>query len=576
MRKNIYIIVCLICIILAIILGLFIENFQYLSVVQSDTDIFFSKKSGFYKNGFYLEIKAKGDIYYTIDGSVPTKNSIKYTKPIPIKDISYQPNTISMRTDTSLYFNSDYNKKEIAFAVPSYPIDKCNIIRAITILPDGRTSNIKSASYFIGYNEKKGYNNISVVSLITDSKNLFDYNDGIYVLGKEYSNWLHDKEYSIDKRDEIPANYLRSGSNTEKKAYIEFFNANKDFIMGNDIGIRIKGGGSRENIQKSFNLYSREEYSNVKNFSKDILNTHYSPKELTLFSDSDSFTKLNNFLIHTFLRNKNIATVKMKPCALFLNGEYWGIYYITEKYNKDFISNHYHIQDSNNIILVENCNLNYIEEKKANKYEYLRSFIENENFNKKRTYKKLKELIDINSFLEYYASQIYIANTDFSYFDHNVSTWRTFIPKNTQYDDGKWRLMLFDLDSSLIFLELTIDEMELLNNDLIFQKILSNNELRHKLAQEIIKLSIYEFKKEKVINFIEQYKKFMEQPMKKHISRYHGIDNKEATGFFYDELDKIENFFEERPKYLYTEYCKELNDEFGIEKEVYEICKKYR
>jgi hypothetical protein len=50
----------------------------------------FSAKSGFYNNGFSLTITADdgADIYYTLDGSIPTADSTKYTSPIEIKDAS--------------------------------------------------------------------------------------------------------------------------------------------------------------------------------------------------------------------------------------------------------------------------------------------------------------------------------------------------------------------------------------------------------------------------------------------------------------------------------------------------------
>ena len=87
-------------------------NFRYMiaEVVYRNENpvnskIFFSKNSGFYDEEFYLNIYAPSDeIYYTLDGSEPTKESNRYKAPLLIYDASQNENTNSMRTDFSALF----------------------------------------------------------------------------------------------------------------------------------------------------------------------------------------------------------------------------------------------------------------------------------------------------------------------------------------------------------------------------------------------------------------------------------------------------------------------------------------
>lgn len=57
--------------------------------------------------------------------------------------------------------------------------------------------------------------------------------------------------------------------------------------------------------------------------------------------------------------------------------------------------------------------------------------------------------MDMQSFIDWMCTNIYIANTDTKPLESNVFTWQTIIPGEGEYQDGKWRWMLYDLDDSL-------------------------------------------------------------------------------------------------------------------------------
>ena len=94
----------------------------------------FSHDSGFYEGSFSLAISAfhAEEIYYTLDGSTPDENSLKYTGPIRITDATQNENTYSMRTDVSVGFYTDLLGQAKA------PVMRHRIFRWISAPSSGR------------------------------------------------------------------------------------------------------------------------------------------------------------------------------------------------------------------------------------------------------------------------------------------------------------------------------------------------------------------------------------------------------------------------------------------------------
>lgn len=128
-------------------------------------DIELSVPSGFYDDAFSLHIEggALFDIYYTLDGSEPTINSIPYEKgsAITITDASANKNIYSMRTDISTGYLSELIEKQDGtdhgYTVPNHNVDKCTILRAAVFDAEGNMLDSAYGVYFVGFQKRNAY-----------------------------------------------------------------------------------------------------------------------------------------------------------------------------------------------------------------------------------------------------------------------------------------------------------------------------------------------------------------------------------------------------------------------------------
>ena len=414
----------------------------------------FSVRSGSYDAPFYLSIAAdyNSEIYYTLDGSVPTAESMRYDGPILIADRSDEENSLSSRTDIAQPADA---AEEF---VPDSKTDKATVLRAVRIDSSGNQSGIVSNTYFVGYDKKADYyKDTRVVSLIMDESSLFDYESGIYVLGKVYDDWKNGEGYDADTPEwSMPANYTQKGREWEREAVIQFFEEG-ELAAEQNVGIRIHGGATRSYPQKSFNVYARKEYGapkleydlfsgNVRKKSDSSPLTEFDTFILRNGGNDAQYTRFRDKLIQSLTSDREFLTQGMEPCILFIDGEYWGQYEITEKLDEDFISSHYGVP-AKDVCIIKKEALDEGSEETFAEWEQLRKWIKDTDFSEQAAYDELCGYVDMQGFMDYISTEIYINNADWG--KPNMAMWKSEkTDSGSTYADGKWRFVLFDTEFS--------------------------------------------------------------------------------------------------------------------------------
>ena len=540
-------------------------NFKYIAAgiahgnfAINSGDVIFSQKSGFYDDEFYLSIYAPTEeIYYTLDGSEPTKESLKYEEPILIRDASHNENTYSMRTDVTAGFLTEEIAENggnvFGYQAPAYKIDKCTVLKVVYFDKQGNASKVEERLFFVGFDEKPGYDDVNIISITTNPDNLFDDETGIYVLGNEFQEFyddgtLDDEDYSNYVHWEWwDANYHEGGQEWERENYIQIFDESKNLVLSQNVGIRIQGGGSRGFLPKSLNIYARDEYGANKLYY-DFWGTGYYPKRVTLTSGGDDYnSKMKDRLVAELAEEYDFATMHYEPYVLFLNGEYWGFYYLVEKYDEQYIENYYGV-NKDEVIIIKNNSLEKGTEADKELYEQMKDFIESADMSDETNFQYACELLDMQSFIDYFAVEVYIGRRG-DWPSDNFALWRSRNVSDKAYEDGKWRWMLFDVNSAgLSNSSIEHDTIAYVRkHSEMFNNLCNNENFVSAFCDRLLEISETIFEKEYVNEVISEYETLMTEPIRNHHKRFFGDDSGVR---FQDYVGRIRNFSNQRKEFI--------------------------
>jgi len=410
----------------------------------------FSHQTGMYEEGFTLTVSAPAGttVRYTLDGSEPTPDSDVFpANGLKIKNRSSEANDLASISAKKFTLESDHTPPRVT---------KGTVVRAAAFSADGTRSHTTTTTYFVGLD----YRNIKMVSLVLDSKHLFDYETGIYVFGKSYDEWVANDPSAKDAETwELEGNFSQKGREWERPVLVQVIDENGQLGIEQNMGIRIMGAATRRYYQKSFRLTAREEYGS-KHFIYPIisgLTTDTTGEPLEKFKsfnlrnggNDNGYAFLRDPFIQSLVEDRDFTTQGSEPCLVFINGEYWGLYAITEDYSDNYIQYNYDI-DNKNVIMVKNWELEEGTEEDMEFYRELENAAYSLDFTDQQNYEWVCSVMDIESFIDYMAVTIYINNEDGIIQGNNWRIWRAReTDPDNEYADGKWRFMLYDTDMSM-------------------------------------------------------------------------------------------------------------------------------
>lgn len=398
----------------------FILLFSFFTPAHAQT-VHFSHPGGFYSDTFSLSLQLayapEGEpftIRYTLNGNAPTECDTPYTAPIPLS-AACLPHSALFRVP---------NVPEDRWYAPD-SVERIIVVRAAAFDAEGyRRSPVITHSYLI---DSLLHRRIAlpVVSLCADSLSLFDADTGLMVPG-----WYFDRRYAYST-----GNYFQRGRHWERPAAFAYY-APDGGATEQDCGLRVHGNSQRVLVQKGLSLYARREYGDNR-FSYPFFGpdgrADYRRLVLRPWSTSWSGAGIEDWLCQHLADSLRFDHLATRPVVLFLNGEYWGIYFLEEKADEHYIEEHHGV-DSRQVDLLAYWG-DEVENGSAERWRAFYQWLEADGTDMGR----LSNEVDTGAVMDYMLMQILILNDDWPV--SNVRQWAT--------DGTPWRWIFFDADGAL-------------------------------------------------------------------------------------------------------------------------------
>lgn len=511
--------------------------------LRAQDPVSFSVPGGCYEHAFLLELSFPVEgclIHYTLNGNTPRSTDAVYDGPIQLSE-ALCSNSEIFRIPLSPK-KDDYYPKQV---------QKSILIRAAAFDAEGNpVSRVTTQSYFI---KELGCDShgLPVVSLCADSIDLFGFETGILVPGIHFDP--ENPKYS--------GNYNQTGLDWERCCNVECYRGCA-CVFNQQAGLRTHGNNARRLNQKGLKLYARKEYGK-KRFQHDLFDqTELREfKRLVLKPWCCSWTNsgVEDFICSQMATTLNLEWCASCPVVMYLNGEYWGIYYLLERPDEHYLEDHFDV-DSEDCNIVNNWT-GTIDCGSNDNFMALKAWLQDADLSDATEYAQLCSLVDVDCFIDYMVLETFIKNRDWP--SNNMRCW--------QEGNGRWRWIFFDGDAALKDGGSNIFDVAIYTGEeiypssqkatLLFRKLLENQGFIERFS------SRYRFLMHHDLAYTNTYPSWLkiQQALEREIpSQSQRFGTPVFSWQWSFTMSKIRSFLEDRPSEAYAELMRFLSDRTAL------------
>lgn len=446
-------------------------------------------------------------------------------------------------------------------------ISKNSVIRAAAFRDGYLSGDVATATYLF---RSDGVNHaLPVVTLVTDPDNLWNSKTGIYATGDQFDPDAASYADTLKSATYYQAKFATEeqvDTIWEKPAAFSLFDDNGKQVFTQNVGIRIAGSFGRGRAQKGFNVIARKEYgkgSMEYPFFENRPYTEYKAVVLRAGAQDQNRSKIRDELASGLLEGTdiNILYQAYRSTVLYLNGEYWGVYFMKEKRNRFFVAQHENTENNVDLAIGKGFKQRSYGDNSdwVSLYEYATSH----DLSASDAYNYVAERMDVDSFRDYMIAEIYNGNTD----TYNFQYYRL--------KGGKWKFIFYDFcwgfqspgHETLAF------RMGKTPSDVcsakLFAAMLQNKGWRDSFCRRFGELLNTAFAPERVSALIDELYGYVEPEIKREREKFNkdtfmGVKqpntNLGTYEGFQSEISKLKDFAQKRPE----EIKRQLQSNLGL------------
>lgn len=360
-----------------------------------------SEEPGLHYSTVYISLTMPENctVYYTTDGSIPTRQSSVYNGEI-------------------------------------FEFNFTTVLRARAYSDTGlEPSTVTTGTYFINT-----FHTLPVISLVTDPYELWNEDTGMLTVGP-----------NVDKSKGIPfANTIyRQFGKLEREGHVEMYLQDGTQLLDQGMEFGLQGQYSLDMPQKTFKLRARSiygsKYFNAKLF-EDREYTEYRSFVLRNSGNDCVWTRLLDGFQSRLLDAYDTTVLHQawNPVVVYLNGQYWGHYNMRERVDRFFVAQHegLSLADADRVTILEASGKlasgsNDVRKEYAAMIKKIKA---SDPAHKEADLQYILDNVDVDNYLEYMALLMFVGDSD----PGNIRFYRI-----ADDPDSKWRWIWYDKDYGL-------------------------------------------------------------------------------------------------------------------------------
>lgn len=283
--------------------------------------------------------------------------------------------------------------------------------------------------------------------------------------GTNQPSFIESNTYFINVTHPIPvvsvssasvSTLVANGNQITAVGSFELFEDDGSFIDEGQGEFNEHGNDSWAYAQRGFDYITRDQFGYAAQLEHQIFPEKTRDKFQRVIlkpaaSDNYSFedgAHIRDAFVHTLSIRADMKLDERtwRPCIVYLNGQYWGVYEIREKADDHDYTKHYYNQDKFNLQYLKTWGGTWQDYGAPNAqpaWTALRNYINTNSMAVPANFNYVDSLLNWQSLCDYFMFNSYVVNQD--WLNWNTAWWRGMDPLG---DKKKWRYALWDMDAT--------------------------------------------------------------------------------------------------------------------------------